>query len=139
MTPKTTSKTNKTPIPGVSLAYNLTARGAKRSRVKFNIELQTKLRRVKGLHEARKVHQETIEAEYKREMKSLLNCMQENNLKQIDLVGSKFYVLKKERADWTYSDELEDRIEDIDADKKKEQRKGIAINEPTEYTSVGHH
>ena len=59
--------------------------------------------------------------------------------KQVDLIGTPFYVMKKERADWTYSDELEDRIQDIDADKKKEQRKGVAINEPTEYTSVGHH
>ena len=65
--------------------------------------------------------------------------MQQNQLKQIDLIGTDFYVYEKERSDWTYSDELEDRMEDIDADKKKEQRKGIAINAPTVYVSVGPH
>ena len=115
------------------------AKGSKYTRQQFNLELQAKLRRIKGLYECDKTHRETIAAEFKREKESLLKIMQQNQLKQIDLIGTDFYVYEKERSDWTYSDELEDRMEDIDADKKKEQRKGIAINEPTVYISVGHH
>lgn len=115
------------------------AKGSKYTRQQFNLELQAKLRRIKGLYECDKTHRETIAAEFKREKESLLKIMQQNQLKQIDLIGTDFYVYEKERSDWTYSDELEDRMEDIDADKKKEQRKGIAINEPTVYVSVGHH
>ena len=115
------------------------AKGSKYTRQQFNLELQAKLRRIKGLYECDKTHRETIAAEFKREKESLLKVMQQNQLKQIDLIGTDFYVYEKERSDWTYSDELEDRMEDIDADKKKEQRKGIAINEPTVYVSVGHH
>lgn len=115
------------------------AKGSKYTRQQFNLELQAKLRRIKGLYECDKTHRETIAAEFKREKESLLKAMQQNQLKQIDLIGTDFYVYEKERSDWTYSDELEDRMEDIDADKKKEQRKGIAINEPTVYVSVGHH
>ena len=115
------------------------AKGSKYTRQQFNLELQAKLRRIKGLYECDKTHRETIAAEFKREKESLLKAMQQNQLKQIDLIGTDFYVYEKERSDWTYSDELEDRMEDIDADKKKEQRKGIAVNEPTVYVSVGHH
>ena len=115
------------------------AKGSKYTRQQFNLELQAKLRRIKGLYECDKTHRETIAAEFKREKESLLKIMQQNQLKQIDLIGTDFYVYEKERSDWTYSDELEDRMEDIDADKKKEQRKGIAVNEPTVYISVGHH
>ena len=115
------------------------AKGSKYTRQQFNLELQAKLRRIKGLYECDKKHRETIAAEFKREKESLLKIMQQNRLKQIDLIGTDFYVYEKERSDWTYSDELEDRMEDIDADKKKEQRKGIAVNEPTVYVSVGHH
>ena len=115
------------------------AKGSKYTRQQFNLELQAKLRRIKGLYECDKTHRETIAAEFKREKESLLKVMQQNQLKQIDLIGTDFYVYEKERSDWTYTDELEDRMEDIDADKKKEQRKGIAINEPTVYVSVGHH
>ena len=115
------------------------AKGSKYTRQQFNLELQAKLRRIKGLYECDKTHRETIAAEFKREKESLLKIMQQNQLKQIDLIGTDFYVYEKERSDWTYSDELEDRMEDIDADKKKEQRKGIAVNEPTVYVSVGHH
>ena len=115
------------------------AKGSKYTRQQFNLELQAKLRRIKGLYECDKTHRETIAAEFKREKESLLKIMQQNQLKQIDLIGTDFYVYEKERSDWTYSDELEDRMEDINADKKKEERKGIAVNEPTVYLSVGHH
>ena len=117
------------------------AKGSKYTRQQFNLELQAKLRRIKGLYECDKKHRETIAAEFKREKESLLKIMQKHQppLKQIDLIGTDFYVYEKERSDWTYSDELEDRMEDINADKKKEERKGIAVNEPTVYLSVGHH
>ena len=44
------------------------------------------------------------------------------------------YVISlRERSSWTYSDELNDRLIDLKADQKKEQSKGIAINNPTHY------
>jgi hypothetical protein len=44
------------------------------------------------------------------------------------------YVISlRERSSWTYSDDLNDRLIDLKADQKKEQSKGIAINNPTHY------
>ena len=135
----TTTRTTKATHPGYQTVGHRTVKGSKRSRTQFNLELQAKLRRIQGLYELDKKHRETYLAEYKREKDSLIAIMQEHRLEQVDLIGTPFYVMKKERADWTYPDELEDRQEDLNADKKKAQRKGTAINEPTEYVSVGHH
>ena len=50
------------------------------------------------------------------------------------LSSSGDYVISlRERSSWTYSYELSDRLIQLKADQKKEQTKGIAINNPTQY------
>lgn len=50
------------------------------------------------------------------------------------LSSSGDYVISlRERSSWTYSYELNDRLIQLKADQKKEQTKGIAINNPTQY------
>jgi hypothetical protein len=44
-----------------------------------------------------------------------------------------FVISLRERASWTYSDTLQDELDMLKAKQQIEQRKGIAINNPTIY------
>lgn len=63
----------------------------------------------------------------------LLHTMQTSNQRALYTADRTFIVSLRERASWTYSDELEDRLTMLKAEQQNEQRKGIAINKPTTY------
>lgn len=63
----------------------------------------------------------------------LLHTMQTSNQRALYTADRSFIVSLRERASWTYSDELEDRLTMLKAEQQNEQRKGIAINNPTTY------
>lgn len=52
---------------------------------------------------------------------------------QIRTSDGQFVISLKERSNWTYSTDLQERLIDLKADQEKEKSRGIAINNPTLY------
>lgn len=73
--------------------------------------------------------------ELKEEMETirgrLLHTLQATKQHRILSKDGTFAVTLKERSNWSYSDELEDKLTLLKAEQQIEQRKGIAINNPT--------
>lgn len=63
----------------------------------------------------------------------LLHTMQATKQQRILSEDGSFAITLKERSNWTYSDELEDKLTILKAEQQNEQRKGIAINTPTTF------
>ena len=63
----------------------------------------------------------------------LLHTMQASKQHRILSQDGTFTITLKERSNWSYSDELEDKLSLLKAEQQNEQRKGIAINTPTTY------
>ena len=63
----------------------------------------------------------------------LLHTMQATKQQRILSEDGLFAITLKERSNWTYSDELEDKLTILKAEQQNEQRKGIAINTPTTF------
>ncbi|MDA0268986.1 MAG: hypothetical protein O3A14_18995, partial [Cyanobacteria bacterium] len=57
----------------------------------------------------------------------LLHTMQATSQHRLLSPDGKFAITLKERSNWTYSDELEDRLAILKAEQGNEQRKGIAV------------
>ena len=75
--------------------------------------------------------------ELKEEMETirgrLLHTLQATKQHRILSKDGTFAVTLKERSNWSYSDELEDKLTLLKAEQQIEQRKGIALNTPTLY------
>lgn len=73
--------------------------------------------------------------ELKEEMETLrgrlLHTLQATKQHRLLSKDGTFAVTLKERSNWAYSDELEDKLTLLKAEQQIEQRKGIAINTPT--------
>jgi len=63
----------------------------------------------------------------------LLHTMQATKQQRILSEDGSFAITLKERSNWTYSDELEDKLTILKAEQQNEQRKGIAVNNPTTF------
>ena len=63
----------------------------------------------------------------------LLHTMVATQKAKLITTDGAFAISLKERSNWTYSDDLEDRMSMLKAEQQIEQRKGIAINNPTTY------
>lgn len=63
----------------------------------------------------------------------LLHTMQASKQHRILSQDGTFAITLKERSNWSYSDELEDKLSLLKAEQQNEQRKGIAVNTPTTY------
>jgi hypothetical protein len=61
----------------------------------------------------------------------LLHTLQATKQHRILSSDGSFAITLKERSNWTYSDELEDKLTLLKAEQQNEQRKGVAINNPT--------
>jgi hypothetical protein len=61
----------------------------------------------------------------------LLHTMQATKQHRLLSSDGAFTITLKERSNWTYSDELEDKLTLLKAEQQNEQRKGVAINNPT--------
>jgi len=75
--------------------------------------------------------------ELKEEMESvrgrLLHTMIATKQPKLLTTDGAFAISLKERANWSYSNDLEDRMSLLKAEQQIEQRRGIAINNPTTY------
>ena len=73
--------------------------------------------------------------ELKEEMETLrgrlLHTLQATKQHRLLSKDGTFAVTLKERSNWSYSDELEDKLTLLKAEQQIEQRKGTAINNPT--------
>lgn len=121
----TTSKTRN--IPGiVNVSQRIVTRetsrtAAVRNQTELDIEaFQTLSATMKELKE----EMETIRGR-------LLHTLQATKQHRILSKDGTFAVTLKERSNWSYSDELEDKLTLLKAEQQIEQRKGIAINNPT--------
>lgn len=61
----------------------------------------------------------------------LLHTLQATKQHRLLSSDGAFAITLKERSNWTYSDELEDKLTMLKAEQQNEQRKGVAINNPT--------
>lgn len=63
----------------------------------------------------------------------LLHTMQANQSRCLYTADKAFVISLRERANWTYSDSLQDELDMLKAKQQIEQRRGVAINTPTVY------
>jgi DNA anti-recombination protein RmuC len=123
------TKTSKRNIPGVvTVNQRIVTRETTRTKAVRN-QTQIDVEAFRQLSQTMKELKEEMEAVRGR----LLHTLQATNQQRILSTDGTFAVSLKERSNWTYSDELEDRLTMLKAEQQNEQRKGIAINTPTTY------
>jgi len=125
--PTTTSR--KRNIPGVvPVAQRVVTRETTRTKA-ARAQAQSDVETFRQLSQTVKELKEEMEAVRGR----LLHTMTATQQTQLLTTDGAFVISLKERANWTYSDDLEDRLSLLKAEQQNEQRKGIAINNPTTY------
>lgn len=125
----TTTTRSKTTIPGVvSVGQRVVTTPNTRAQA-----IQNQLQLEVDAYQELSLQKKAIDQQLEQIRGHLISSMQAT--KQVRLLSSdaQFAVTLKERSSWTYSEELEDRMELLKAEQKNEQRKGIAINTPTTY------
>ena len=125
----TTTTRNKASIPGViNVGQRVVTTPVTRAEA-IRSQTQLEVDAFQELSLQKKALEQQLE-----ELRGRLICTMQAT-KQLRLLStdSQFAVTLKERSNWTYSDELEDRLQLLKAEQKNEQRKGIAINNPTTY------
>ena len=132
----TTTATTKASIPGVPRVSRTVVTGASKTARRTTtrkqaLEDQTQqdiaeFRRLKAVIEAATDELEAVRGR----LMGLAMAAPEHKL--LSTAGD-YVISLRERSSWTYSHELNDRLIQLKADQKKEQSKGIAINNPTQY------
>ena len=121
----TTSKTRN--IPGiVNVSQRIVTRETSRTAAVRN-QTELDIEAFQNLSATMKELKEEMEALRGR----LLHTLQATKQHRILSKDGTFAVTLKERSNWSYSDELEDRLTLLKAEQQIEQRKGVAINNPT--------
>lgn len=121
----TTSKTRN--IPGiVNVSQRIVTRETSRTAAVRN-QTELDIEAFKALSSTMKELKEELESIRGR----LLHTLQATKQHRILSSDGTFAVTLKERSNWSYSDELEDKLTLLKAEQQNEQRKGIAINNPT--------
>lgn len=121
----TTSKTRN--IPGiVNVSQRIVTRGTSRTAAVRN-QTELDIEAFQNLSATMKELKEEMETIRGR----LLHTLQATKQHRILSKDGTFAVTLKERSNWSYSDELEDKLTLLKAEQQIEQRKGIAINNPT--------
>ena len=124
-----TATTRKQNIPGVTpVAQRIVTRESARTKAARD-QTQIDVETFRQLNQTMKELKEEIEAVRGR----LLHTMVATQQPKLITTDGAFAVSLKERSSWTYSDDLEDRMSLLKAEQQIEQRKGIAINNPTTY------
>jgi len=100
-----------------------------------NATVQRNLRKIKDLWLAEQQVQKLI-SERKRMMDLMATYMVETGIDRINLLGTDFNLIKKERANWTHSLDIKRQEADLKVLKQEEKDTGVATNDPTIYTSV---
>lgn len=123
----TTSKTRN--IPGiVNVSQRIVTKETSRTTAVRN-QTQLDIEAFQSLSSTMKELKEEMEAIRGR----LLHILQATKQHRILSSDGTFAVTLKERSNWSYSDELEDKLTLLKAEQQIEQRKGIALNTPTLY------
>ena len=121
----TTSKTRN--IPGiVNVSQRIVTRGTSRTAAVRN-QTELDIEAFQNLSATMKELKEEMETLRGR----LLHTLQATKQHRLLSKDGTFAVTLKERSNWSYSDELEDKLTLLKAEQQIEQRKGIAINTPT--------
>ena len=121
----TTSKTRN--IPGViNVGQRIVTRESTRA-VAARTQAKLDIEAFRELSSAMKDLKEELEGIRGR----LLHTMQATKQHRLLSSDGSFAITLKERSNWTYSDELEDKLTMLKAEQQNEQRKGVAINNPT--------
>lgn len=121
----TTSKTRN--IPGiVNVSQRIVTRETKRTTAARN-QTELDIEAFQALSATMKELKEEMETLRGR----LLHTLQATKQHRLLSKDGTFAVTLKERSNWSYSDELEDRLTLLKAEQQIEQRKGVAINNPT--------
>lgn len=130
----TTSSKTKTTIPGLTpLSIKNTRKGSKKARV--GPDIQATLRKFKSLHEADLKHKQTIAAEKKKVAERLVNYMIEHNFNELHEISSNFFVIKKERNNYTFTIDTQRLESELKFQKQLEIDTEQANNDPTPYAS----
>lgn len=123
----TTSKTRN--IPGiVNVSQRIVTRETKRTTAARN-QTELDIEAFQNLSVTMKELKEEMETIRGR----LLHTLQATKQHRLLSKDGTFAVTLKERSNWSYSDELEDKLTLLKAEQQIEQRKGIAINNPTMF------
>ena len=121
----TTSKTRN--IPGiVNVSQRIVTRGTSRTAAVRN-QTELDIEAFQNLSATMKELKEEMETLRGR----LLHTLQATKQHRLLSKDGTFAVTLKERSNWSYSDELEDKLTLLKAEQQIEQRKGIAISTPT--------
>ena len=124
-----TTTTRKRDIPGVvPVAQRIVTRETSRTKAARD-QTQIDVETFRQLSQTMKELKEEMESVRGR----LLHTMVATQQAKLITTDGAFAISLKERSNWTYSDDLEDRMSLLKAEQQIEQRKGIAINNPTTY------
>lgn len=125
----TATKTSKRNIPGLpNVGRRIVTKESIRSTA-FTSQIESDVESFRRLSLQMKELRDELEAVRGR----LLHTMQTGQSRCLYTTDKAFVVSLRERASWTYSDTLQDELDMLKAKQQIEQRRGIAINNPTLY------
>lgn len=125
----TTTKTSKRNIPGLpNVGRRIVTKESIRAAA-FTSQIESDVETFRRLSLQMKELRDELEAVRGR----LLHTMQSGQTRCMYTTDKAFVISLRERASWTYSDTLQDELDMLKAKQQIEQRKGIAINNPTIY------
>jgi len=125
----TTAKTSKRNIPGLpNVGRRIVTKESIRAAA-FTSQIESDVETFRRLSLQMKELRDELEAVRGR----LLHTLQSGQTRCMYTTDKAFVISLRERASWTYSDTLQDELDMLKAKQQIEQRKGIAINNPTIY------
>jgi len=125
----TATKTNKRNIPGLpNVGRRIVTKESIRATA-FTSQVESDVEAFRRLSLQMKELRDELEAVRGR----LLHTLQSGQTRCMYTTDKAFVISLRERASWTYSDTLQDELDMLKAKQQIEQRKGIAINNPTIY------
>jgi hypothetical protein len=125
----TTTKTSKRNIPGLpNVGRRIVTKESIRAAA-FTSQIESDVETFRRLSLQMKELRDELEAVRGR----LLHALQSGQTRCMYTTDKAFVISLRERASWTYSDTLQDELDMLKAKQQIEQRKGIAINNPTIY------
>jgi hypothetical protein len=125
----TATKTSKRNIPGLpNVGRRIVTKESIRAAA-FTSQIESDVETFRRLSLQMKELRDELEAVRGR----LLHTLQSGQTRCMYTTDKAFVISLRERASWTYSDTLQDELDMLKAKQQIEQRKGIAINNPTIY------
>lgn len=127
--PSTTKKATKAVLPGLPNVQRRVVNKPSIRTAAIVSQTENDIEAFQAITAQMKVLRDELEAVRGR----LIHTMQAEQQRVLYSPDKAFVVSLRERANWTYSDSLQDELDLLKAKQQIEQRKGIAINTPTVY------